>query len=206
LKLPETDASRKDAVAFFERTAREVIADPKVVAAADDRSGLYGELVEARKDAKDESGAKQTATAWAAFLDAEAAKAKTPEARTVFDAHRLSAYIEMGEPQRAIPMLVASARDLPQDYNPPARLAIAYKEMKRWDDALAATDRALALVYGPRKIRVLGTRADVLLARGDKEKARATLEEALATARALPTAHRSDAMLAAIQKRIAAID
>ena len=206
LKLPETDASRKEAVAFFERTAREVIADPKVVAAADDRSGLYGELVEARKDAKDESGAKQTATAWAAFLDAEAAKAKTPEARTVFDAHRLSAYIEMGEPQRAIPMLVASARDLPQDYNPPARLAIAYKEMKRWDDALAATDRALALVYGPRKIRVLGTRADVLLARGDKEKARATLEEALATARALPPAQRSDAMLAAIQKRIAAVE
>lgn len=206
LELPVDDASRKDAVALFEKAAREAIANPKVVAAADDRSSLYGQLVGARKDAKDEAGARQTAAECAAFLEAQAAKAKTPEARTVFDSHRLSAYIELGEPQRAIPMLEASARDFPQDYNPAARLAIAYKHLKRWDDALAASDRALALVYGPRKIGVLATRADVFLGRGDKPKARATLEEALATARALPPARRSEAMLAALQKRIAAIE
>jgi tetratricopeptide (TPR) repeat protein len=206
LNLPDTDASRADTVAFFENASREAIADPKVVAAADDRSSLYLELVEARKAAKDEAGARRTAAEWAAFLEGEAAKATSPDARTVFDSHRLSAYIEMGEPQRAIPMLEASERDFPQDYNPPARLAYAYKAMKRWDEALAASDRALALAYGPRKIQILLTRADVFAGRGDKAKARATLEQALATARALPAGQRSEPMIAALEKRIAALD
>jgi tetratricopeptide (TPR) repeat protein len=206
LELPAGAPARTDSVAFFEKAGREVIAETKGIAAADDLSGLYGELVSARRDAKDEAGARRTASEWASFLDAEAAKAGTPEARAVFDSHRLGAYIEMGEPQRAIPMLEASARDFPQDYNPPARLAVVYKEMGRWDEALAATERALPLVYGPRKLRVLGTRADVFLAQGDKPNARATLTEALATARALPAAQRSDAMLASIEKRIAAIE
>jgi tetratricopeptide (TPR) repeat protein len=205
LQAPATDASRAETVAFFEKAARDVIADPKVQAAADDRSGVYSSLVDARKDAKDEAGARKVAAQWAAFLEAEAARATSPEARTVFDSHRLSAYIEMGEPQRAIPMLEASARDFPKDYNPPARLAAAYKEMKRWDEALAAADRALALAYGPRTIRILGTRADVLLARGDKEGARATLEKALATAKGLPAGQRSDRTITAIEKRIAGL-
>ena len=52
-------------------------------------------------------------------------------------------------------MLQASERDLPDDYNPPARLATAYKAMRRWDEALAASDRALAKAYGPRKLGML---------------------------------------------------
>ena len=45
-------------------------------------------------------------------------------------------YLELGQPERALPMLQASERDLPDDYNPPARLAVAYKAMKRWDEAI----------------------------------------------------------------------
>lgn len=206
LQAPATDPARADSIAFFEKAAREAIANPKVRAAADDRSGLYGVLVEARKDAKDEAGARKTAAEWALFLEGEAARAKSPEARTVFDSHRLVAYMELGEPQRAIPMLEASERDFPKDYNPPARLAAAYKEMKRWDEALAATDRALARAYGPRTLRILGTRADILLARGDKEGARAVLEKALKTAEGLPAGQRSDRMIAAVRKRLDALN
>jgi tetratricopeptide (TPR) repeat protein len=121
----------------------------------------------------------------------------------VFDSHRLSAYIAMGEAQRAIPMLEASERDFPVDYNPPARLALAYKELARWDEALAASDRALALAYGPRKLRILGTRADVFLGGGDKERARATLAEALAGAEALSPGQRSESTIAGLKKRLA---
>ena len=71
-------------------------------------------------------------------------------------------------------MLEASERDLPDDYNPPARLAAAYKAMKRYDDALAASDRALAKAYGPRKIGILQTRADIYTAQGDVPSARKT--------------------------------
>src|SRR5260370_1166086 len=90
-----------DGVAFFEKAAREAIADPKLLAAADARSSLYADLVQARKDAKDEAGAKAGAAEWATFLEGEAAKAKTAEARPVFDAHRLSSYLELGGPQPA---------------------------------------------------------------------------------------------------------
>jgi tetratricopeptide (TPR) repeat protein len=203
LELPESHAARKDAIAFFEQAARQVIADPQVVTAADDRSSLYGDLVDARKAANDPAGAKASAAEWAGFLEREAAKTTTPGERTVFDSHRLSAYIAMGEAQRAIPMLEASERDFPVDYNPPARLALAYKELARWDEALAASDRALALAYGPRKLRILGTRADVFLGRGDKERARATLAEALAGAEALPPGQRSESTIAGLRKRLA---
>jgi tetratricopeptide (TPR) repeat protein len=205
LDLPTADAGRPDSVGFFEKASREAIADVKLLAAADDRSSLYGDLVRARKDAQDGAGAKATAAEWAAFLEGEAAKAKTPEARSVFDAHRLSAYLELGEPQRAIPMLEASERDFPQDYNPPARLGLAFRELKRWDEALAATDRALAKAYGPRRIRILLTRSDILVGRGDRGGARATLAEALSAARALPPGQRSEPLIASVQKKLGAL-
>ena len=204
LDLPETDPARKDAVALFETASREILADPKVVAAADDRSSLYGTLVGARRAEKDEAGARATAAEWARFLEDQAAKAPTPEARTVFDSHLLSAYLEMGEPQRAIPMLERSERGFPADYNPPARLAVVYKELRRWDEALAATDRALARAYGPRTLRILVTRADVLGARGDGKGARETLERALAMAEGLPPGQRSERTIAALRKRLGA--
>lgn len=206
LQAPATDPTRSDTIAFFEKASREAIANRKVRAAADDRSGLYAVLVEARKDAKDEAGARKTAQAWAAFLEGEAARATSPDARAVFDSHRMSAYSDLGEPQRAIPMLEASERDLPKDYNPPARLAAVYKEMKRWDEALAATDRALALAYGPRMLRILGTRAEIQLGRGDKEGARATLAKALHAAEAMPAGQRSERMIAAARKRLDALN
>jgi tetratricopeptide (TPR) repeat protein len=103
-------------------------------------------------------------------------------------------------------MLEASARDVPKDYNPPARLAVAYKEMKRWDDALAAADRALALGSGPRMLRILGTRAEVLLAKGDRAGARATLERALEAAQDMPAGQRSERTIAAVRKRLDALE
>jgi tetratricopeptide (TPR) repeat protein len=203
MQLPESDAARPRTIAFFETAAREAVADPKVAAAADDRSSVLATLIDARKAAKDEAGAKKAAADWAAFLEAEAGKAKTPQARTVYDSHLLSAFIEMGAPERAVPWLQRSERDFPKDYNPPARLAAAYKEMKRWDDALAASDRALALAYGPRTLRILSNKADVQIARGDKAGARATLERALKTAQELPAPQRSERTIEAVKKRIA---
>ena len=99
-------------------------------------------------------------------------------------------------------MLQASERDLPDDYNPPARLAMAYKAMKKYDEALAASDRALAKAYGPRKLGILQTRADIYAARGDAAAARKTMEETLRYAEALPSGQRSDKTIAALKKKI----
>jgi tetratricopeptide (TPR) repeat protein len=146
----------------------------------DDRSGLYSTMVDALEDEGRDADAKSAATEWVALLEAQAAKAPDPPARAVYDAHRLDAYLVLGTPERAVPMLEASARDFPGDYNPPARLARAYLAMKRYDDALAAIDRAIALVYGPRALRIYTTKADVLEAKGDRARAAAALKDGLA--------------------------
>lgn len=197
------DAPDKAAqVAALEAEARRIVADPKLAVAADDVSGAYITLLDARRKAKDEAGARRTNEEWIAYLEGAAARAQTPGQRTVYDSHRVSAYLELGQPQRAIPMLEASEKDFPDDYNPPARLAAAYQAMKEWDKAVAAADRALARIYGPRKLRVLEIKADALKGKGDVVGARRTIEEAVAFAEALPAGQRSDARVAGLRKKL----
>lgn len=201
LELPADHPRRAELVTALDHIARAVVEDRGIPMAADDRSGVYITLLSAREDAHDSTGARATAEAWSAFLDGEAAKAKTPDARAVFDAHRLSAYLELGQPERAVPMLIASERDLPDDYNPPARLANAYKAMKRWDDALAASDRAMAKAYGPRKLLYFQNRTDIYLGMADTTSARRTLTEAVTYAEGLPAGQRSETTIANLRKK-----
>jgi tetratricopeptide (TPR) repeat protein len=202
LGMSEKDSSRRELIEFFEKATREVLSDPTIKMAGDDRSGAYIALLDARQAAGDSAGAKRVAWEWATMLESEAARARTADERAVFDSHRLSAYIELGQADKAIPMLLASEKALPNDYNPPARLAVAYKELGRYDEALAAADRALAKAYGPRKLRIYQTRADILAAKGDSAGAKQTLEEALATAQAFPDGQRSQSAIDALKKKI----
>ncbi len=201
LALPDSVPGRIGRIARFEAATRGFLADSSVTMSDDDRSGLLATLMGARQDAKDEAGARQAAAEWSAFLDGAASRSKSPEQRAVFDSHRLSAYLELGTPDKAIPMLEQSERALPDDYNPPYRLAVAYNALKRWDAALAATARALPKAYGPRKIRIYSTRADALSGKGDPAAAKATMNEALAYARALPEGQASLATLASLEKK-----
>ncbi len=205
IQLPADSTSRAGMISDLEGAAREVVADSSLPIAADDRSAVYIGLLDARQDAKDEEGAKEVAGEWAAFLEGEARRATTPEQRAVFDSHRLSAYLQLGQPERAVPMLEASERDLPTDYNPPARLAVAYKAMKRWDQALAASDRALPKAYGPRKLGILQTRADIYLGLADTTAARRTLGDAVGMAESLPTGQRSENAIASLKKKLSAL-
>jgi tetratricopeptide (TPR) repeat protein len=172
---------------------------------ADDRSGVYELLVEARTHAGDEAGAKALAEQWLSFLEAEAARAPTPDARSVFDSHRMSAALVLGDPMRAVPAIEQSERDLPNDYNPPARLANLYRRLNRLDDALAASTRALAKVQGGRRLRVLSERAEIYLARGERDAAARTLEDALAYAKSLSAVQAPPRTVASLEKKLAEV-
>jgi tetratricopeptide (TPR) repeat protein len=202
LGLGKEDATRAAAIAEMEAATRKTVADPSLGAAADDVSSSHLSLVQARKDAGDAAGATKDAEAWASFLEAQAVAAKTPEQRAVFDSHRLSAYLELKQPERAIPMLQASELDLPGDYNPPSRLAVAYMAMQKPDEALAASNRALPKVTGPRRVQVLQRRSDIFAAKGDAVAAREALEQALASAEALPPGQRSEGQIKALKKKL----
>jgi tetratricopeptide (TPR) repeat protein len=203
LKLPEGAPGRAKDAAALESDVRAVLADSKLRLPADDRSALYGVLFDAREAGKDEAGAQEIARQWVADLDAAAARAKTPVERTALDPNRLSAYLAAGEPQKAIPMLEQSQRDFPDDYNPPARLAYVYLQLKEYDRALAASTRALEKVYGPRKLRVLSERASIYEGIGNTTAAKKTLEDAVTYAEALPAGQRSETTIARLKKRLA---
>jgi tetratricopeptide (TPR) repeat protein len=202
LKLPAEAPDRASMVAAFEKDAREALADPKLHLAADDRSALYSSLFDARDDAHDKEGAERVAREWVADLDAAAAAAKTPEQWTALDPDRLNAYDAAGELEKAIPMLERSEKDSPDDYNPPARLALVYLKLKRYDAALKASDAAMAKVYGPRKLRVFAVRADIYAAMGDAAAARKTVQDALAYAEALPPGQRSETAIASLRNQL----
>jgi tetratricopeptide (TPR) repeat protein len=201
LGLPEDDAGRDAAIAEMEAEVRKALADPAIHAAADDRSGACLSLLQARKRAKDTAGANRVAAELAAFLEGEAAKARTPDERAVFDSHRMTAYLELGEPEKAVAMLQASAKDLPGDYNAPNRLARAYAAMKQWDEALAASEKAASLATGRAKLRVLSARASLMQEKGDKAAALATCDEAIAYAESLPEAERPAKQIALLKKQ-----
>lgn len=169
---------------------------------ADDRSGLYELLVE---EAGDSHQAESVAAQWLSFLEGEAKKAKTPAARAVFDPHRVSAALAAKQPERVVAALEQSERELPKDYNPPARLALVLREQGKLDEALQAADRALGKVYGPRTLRVLETKASIYKAKGDVEGQRATLTLAVQTAKALPDAQRPATAVARLESALAAL-
>jgi len=146
---------------------------------ADDRSGAFDELISALKSDGKKDVARQMAAEWAAFLEGEAQRAPDPKARAVFDAHRMLAYAELGDPARSIPMFSQTERDFPDDYNPPARLSRTYFELKRYDEALDAASRAITKSYGPRKLRLYQLKADIAAAKKDAPAERKALDEAL---------------------------
>jgi len=201
LSLPKDDKDRAAAIAQMETAVRRALADPAIHAAADDRSGAYLSLMQARRDAGDGEGAKKVAAELAMFLEGEAAKAKTPDERAVFDSHRMTAYLELGQPEKAVAMLLQSAKDLPGDYNPQNRLARAYAALKQWDKALAASQKAASLATGRAKLRVLSARAGLMQDKGDKPAAAAAYDEAIAYAESLPEAERPVKQVESLKKQ-----
>jgi tetratricopeptide (TPR) repeat protein len=169
---------------------------------ADDRAGLHEVLVQAREKAGDEKGARARAEEEWKFLVAERAAGKTPEARTMLDSWIVGTALALHDPARAVPLLQESEKSAPKDYNPPYRLALLYLELKRPGDALAASDRAMALAYGPRKLRVLAQRATILEAKGDLAGARKALRDAIAFAGTLPPPQQNPRLVQRLQARL----
>lgn len=171
---------------------------------ADDMSGLFEALANERMSAKEGVAAEAIAKDWLAFLEGEAAKAKTPAERAVFDPHRVSAAIMSKQPEKMVDPLLLSEKELPKDYNPPARLALIYRELGKLDEGLAAVDRALTkCTEGPRKLRLYDTKASLLEKKGDMAAKKKVLGEAVAYAKKLPKAQISEKRIAALEAQLA---
>ena len=197
------EALRREAIDALEPLARASLSGSGLT--PDDRSGLYEALVEARDALGDGTGARTVALRWLAFLEEAASKAPTPLARSAFDSARSEAATRVGEPSRALPALLASAKDLPDDFAPQSSLAVLYLALSRPKDALDACERALSLLGGPRRVRVLVIRAQAEEALGERKDARETLEEAVRLGEAYPEALRPHTPLREAKRLLASL-
>lgn len=170
----------------------------------DDTSGLYEMLVAEREAAKDEAATQKLAAQWLTFLDAQATKAATPGARAVFDPHRVSAALASKQAEKMVEPLLLSEKDFPKDYNPPARLAVIYRELGKFDEGFKAIERALGKCKeGPRKLRLFDTKASLQDKKGDAAGRKKTLEEAVKYAKKLPKSQVSEKRIAALEAQLA---
>jgi len=152
---------------------------PPASASVDDRSdalSLYASVL--RRDGNQEA-ARRVRREQLTLLEDAARAAPTPAMAATFDYARLGAYLALGQGKRAVKMLRRRMVQLPDSYEPRARLAQALHSLGRTEEALAAIDGAVQLAYGPRRIRYLDTRARLLRKLGHTQEERAALRALL---------------------------
>jgi len=191
-------AYRQAAVKRWQRLLEE-----SKVMSVDDRSDAMASMREAMVALGDKANAKKTAEAQRALLDDAAAKAPTPLAAMTYNWPRAEVYVYLGKPLDLVPALEKSAADLPKEYDPPARLGWLYFQAKKYDDAAKWTDQALAMVYGPRKGRVLSLRADIAAAQGDPAAEKKYRQDAVTLYEGLPKGQAAPEALAKAKEALA---
>jgi tetratricopeptide (TPR) repeat protein len=201
VEAPAAASWRPRAIDALLPLAEEAVKLPGLI--ADDRSGLWEAIAGAREERGDVQGAHEAALAWWSFLESARSQARSAEARSALDSHAVAAALALGDPGRAVPLLAESARALPRDYNPRARLATLYRELGRLADARAESDAALARAYGPRKLKVYLLAAGIEEKAGDRAAAAAKLAEGVAYARTLPASQRDEDVERKLEARLA---
>jgi tetratricopeptide (TPR) repeat protein len=199
------DPEAKAVLAAGLKRLNQLAADPKAALSADDRSSIYAALADHLDELKRHDEAVAAMRKRAAVLEAATAKAPDVATAATFDAHRTETYLYLGEPAKAETLLAAREKEMPGDYNPPARLARVLLEQKRAPEAEAAVNRALALMtQGPRKVGILGLKARILEAQG-KDKV-PVLREQLALIKTLPATQRNPETQEKVEKELAALE
>ena len=189
-------------VAVAQRLAR-LLPDAEAPLSPDDRSDGYRLLWDVRLRIGDVKGATDAANERLRVIEAATSKVSEPAIATLFDGARLETLLFLGRPKDAVTLLETREKELPDDYNVPHRLARAYLEAGRPDDAVLATDRALARAYGPRKGLIYGLRADIFVKLGRAADARAAIAAQLDFYRSLPPGQRHPALEKAAEERLA---
>jgi tetratricopeptide (TPR) repeat protein len=170
----------------------------------DDTSGLYQNLASIYRRDKDEDAAQRVATAWLQYLQDQIAHAPNAEARMGYDLHLVSAAGFLHKPELALTEVERAERELPDDYNPPRLASSLYQQMSRYDDALAACDRALKKAYGGPKLSLYLTKGRILSKKGDPEGAKAAYAEGIAFGHTLPDSV-AKGTIAALEKASATV-
>jgi thiol-disulfide isomerase/thioredoxin len=152
----------------------------------DDRSDAMTYARELQADTGHKEKALEIAQAQATMLEKAIQDAPDPTVAATYLYQLSEAYIALERPLEAVPTLQKYATALPAEYDPAMRLANVYVAAKRWEDAKLWADKALSLVYGPRKSRVLEIRATVAHEQGKADEERLYRTQAVELWKSLP--------------------
>ena len=154
--------------------------DPPPAASVDDRSDALSIYAGALAKAGDARGARAARGKQLALLEAAADAAPGPKEAATFDYARMGAYLALGRGLDAVTMLRRRREQLPDSYEPPARLAQTLLAMRKDREALEPLEDAVSKSYGPRKLGYLATLAELRGRLGDPDGKRRALEALLA--------------------------
>jgi hypothetical protein len=201
-RLPDGDAEAKQLREKSIARLEQVLAKRDAPLSVDDRSDADATLMELLDASHQHERAVEVAKARARLLEDAAARAPDATMAATFDAHRTDTYLYLNEPQKAEQLLAQREKQIPDDYNPPARLARVLLEEKKLPDAEAAVDRALSkMTRGQRRISVLGLKARILQAEG--KPTAAVVQEQLDVFRELPASQRNPQLEVQLRKKLA---
>jgi tetratricopeptide (TPR) repeat protein len=181
---------------------RNLVDHPPPDASTDDRADTLDNLAEGLTAAGDLEGAKKAQEARLALLEQAAREAPTPELASTYDYGRATAYAALGRGDEAVRMLEERRRQFPDSYEPVARLADVLTKLGRPREALAAADRAIALAYGPRRLRYVKLRAELLGKLGDPAGELAALRDEVAGYEGLAPGQQNPEKLADARRRL----
>ena len=181
-------------------------ADAGAPLSVDDRSDALATLRELLDELDRHPDAVATAQRQRALLDDAAAKATAPMARMTYNWQRCDVYVYLGVPLELVPALEQSAKDLPTEYDPRARLGWLYLKADKLAEAATWTDAALALVYGPRKARLLSQRAEIAAKQHDKAGEKHYRQEVVKLWESLPPGQANPDALTKAKQTLAALD
>jgi len=189
-KASEPSLAARARAATIDRLRRHTEAPP-TASSVDDRSDALAMLARTLRQAGDPRGARRAVNKQIALLEHAAARASSPEHAATFDYARMGAYLGIGLVDKAIAMLRERSSQLPNSYEPRARLAQALMAKRDFKAAVAALEQAIALSYGARQLRYFDSLADCHLALRDRANARAALSRLLVAYDALPPAQKN---------------
>lgn len=202
-KLADKD-EKASARQFVQTRLRSLVDAPRPGQSIDDRTDTMALLAEMLRDDGDTEGARVLETKRLSILEAAAAQAPDAEQAQTFDYARMNAYLALGRGDDAVKMFQERIRQLPESYEAHARLGSTLLEMGRAKEAVAPLDRAIALSYGPRRLRYMAQKSKAQLAAGERPAAIATLEGEVAGWLELPVAQRDEKKLEDARARLLA--
>jgi len=146
-----------------------------------DHFELLQNLIVSAQLRHDAATAQRWGEKWLAEI--EGSHPTSDDERSALDIARLDAVSLLQQPERALPALAASERAMPRNYTASMRYAEAALDARRFDEALAACKRGLALVDGPMgRTRLLWIQGEAFLGKREQQAARGALDQALGSA------------------------